>query len=284
MKKEETKKGIYKNLLTGALSSGIARTIMNPLERIEILRQTQNFDYKNLSFFQSVIKMYKTQGVKGFFKGNTASLMRVLPYSAIEFCSVEFSKNILRKFKLSTKNFLGLFLCGAFSGWAAVTATFPLDVVRTRLAIHTEHSAIKEKTITESLRNVYKEGGIRGLYKGYGLTSLGNILFIASKQAMFEFLKNNFPMKKYKNSANLIYGFAAGTFGTVLLYPNYVLKRVAQTTTDKSFTLGQYISHIYKEKGLRGFYAGLSLNLIKSGPYFGIMFFCNEKLKEIVKF
>ena len=96
MKKEETKKGIYKNLLTGALSSGIARTIMNPLERIEILRQTQNFDYKNLSFFQSVIKMYKTQGVKGFFKGNTASLMRVLPYSAIEFCSVEFSKNILR--------------------------------------------------------------------------------------------------------------------------------------------------------------------------------------------
>ena len=79
MKKEETKKGIYKNLLTGALSSGIARTIMNPLERIEILRQTQNFDYKNLSFFQSVIKMYKTQGVKGFFKGNTASLMRVLP-------------------------------------------------------------------------------------------------------------------------------------------------------------------------------------------------------------
>ena len=68
MQKEQAKRGVYKNLLTGAISSGIARTILNPLERIEILRQTQNYDYKNLSFIQSVVKMFKTQGIFGFFK------------------------------------------------------------------------------------------------------------------------------------------------------------------------------------------------------------------------
>ena len=145
MQKEQAKRGVYKNLLTGAISSGIARTILNPLERIEILRQTQNYDYKNLSFIQSVVKMFKTQGIFGFFKGNTASLMRVLPYSAIEFYSLEFAKNMLRKFNINSRNFLGLFLCGTFSGWTAVTLTFPLDVIRTRISVNTEHSNIKDE-------------------------------------------------------------------------------------------------------------------------------------------
>lgn len=284
MQKEQTKKGVYKNLLTGAISSGIARTILNPLERIEILRQTQNYDYNNLSFIQSVVKMYKTQGIYGFFKGNTASLMRVLPYSAVEFYSLEFAKNMLRKLNISPRNFLGLFLCGTFSGWTAVTLTFPLDVIRTRISVNTEHSNIKEKRIIESLKNIYKEQGFKGLYKGYALTSLGNILFIATKQTIFEFLKNNVKINKHKNSSNLIYGLAAGVISTLLLYPNYVLKRVAQTTRDKNFSLGYYIHKIYTKKGIKGFYSGMSLNLIKSGPYFAIVFFCNEKLKEWVKF
>lgn len=116
--------------------------------------------------------MIKTEGLTGLFKGNNASIMRVFPYSAIEFYSLEFAKNILRKCNISTKNFIGLFLCGAFSGWAAVTATFPLDVVRTRIAVTTENSNIKERNIIESLRMLYYDNGIRGLYKGYGLSSM----------------------------------------------------------------------------------------------------------------
>jgi hypothetical protein len=231
IKTSRTKRGVYKNLLTGGLSSGIARTCLASFERIEILRQTQNLDYKNLSFTQSLVKIVKTQGISGLFKGNSASLMRILPYGAIEFYSLEFAKNMLRKFNISTTNFFGLFICGTFSGWAAVTATFPLDVVRTRLACNTEHSGIKERNVFESIKTVVKTQGFKGLYKGYGMSSLGNILFIASKQTFFEFLKSNFPIKKHKHMGNMIYGLAAGVMGTMLLYPNYVLKRVAQTTS-----------------------------------------------------
>lgn len=151
---------------------------MNPLERVEILRQTSNVDYKNLSILSSFIEMIKTEGINGLFKGNTASIIRVFPYSAIEFYTLELAKNVLRKCDISTKNFFGLFLCGAFSGWVAVTATFPLDVVRTRFAVTTENSSIKEKKIIESLLMLYNDNGIRGLYKGYGFSSVVCILFI----------------------------------------------------------------------------------------------------------
>lgn len=108
-------------------------------------------------------------------------------------------------------------------------------------------------------------------------------------------MKNNFPLKRYKNSANLIYGFTAGVIGTIFLYPNYVLKRVAQTCkmiinnnyksiAKGNFSLAKYIREIYHQKGIFGFYSGLSLNLVKSGPYFALTFLCNEKLKEVLKF
>ena len=225
------KHGLYKNLLTGGLSSSITRTLLNPIERIEILRQTQNTDYKHLSFLSSIYKLYNTQGIKGFFIGNGASIIRLFPSSAIEFYSLELAKNIANKININTNNYLGLFLCGTFCGLCSVTLTFPLDVVRTRLSINTEHSLIKEKSIFESIRNIYNENGIKGLYKGYGMASIGNILFIGIKQSTFEFLKINFPLKYYKHSQNLIYGFIAGTLGATLLYPNYVMKRRAQASS-----------------------------------------------------
>jgi len=114
---------------------------VNPIERVEILRQVDNKDYKGLNFTKSIVKFYKTQGLNGLFKGNSASLVRIFPFSAIEFYSFEFYKNIfIRGHKRDTNNILFTLLCGALTGLNAITLTFPLDVVRTRLACHTLNS------------------------------------------------------------------------------------------------------------------------------------------------
>ena len=57
---EQKKKGVYKNLLSGGISASIARTVTNPIERLEILRQVGNTDYKGLSLSDSVKKFYKS--------------------------------------------------------------------------------------------------------------------------------------------------------------------------------------------------------------------------------
>jgi solute carrier family 25 thiamine pyrophosphate transporter 19 len=61
------------------------------------------------------------------------------------------------------------FICGALAGLNAITLTFPLDVARTRLAINTTNSHIKENNIFQSLQFLYKTEGFKGLFRGYSI-------------------------------------------------------------------------------------------------------------------
>jgi hypothetical protein len=147
----------------------MAKTVVNPIERLEILRQVGNTDYKGIGFFQSLKKIFETQGISGFFKGNSAVLIRILPFSAIEFYSFEFYKNIFIRGKEKKNMIFRTFICGALAGLNAITMTFPLDVARTRLAINTANSHIKENNIFQSLQNLYKTEGFKGLFRGYSI-------------------------------------------------------------------------------------------------------------------
>jgi len=136
---------------------------------VEILRQVENADYKHLSLKDAIMKFYKTEGVAGLLKGNSASVARVFPFSSIEFYSMEFYKNIfLRGDNNSQKNKFGYtFLCGALAGLNAITITFPLDVARTRLSINTPNSNLKETGLFKTMIWLIKNEGFKGVYKGY---------------------------------------------------------------------------------------------------------------------
>jgi hypothetical protein len=104
--------------------------------------------------------------------GNTASVIRIFPFSAIEFYSLESYKNIFIRGKPNRlSSFLYNFICGGLAGLTAATLTFPLDVARTRISINTENSSVKEKRIIVSMLNLWKVAGIQGLYKGYSVAA-----------------------------------------------------------------------------------------------------------------
>lgn len=63
--------------------------------------------------------------------------------------------------------------------WCSIVATYPLDIVRTRLSIHTASFAslkhdVKIPGMWETMVNMYKhEGGFVALYRGLGPTLAG---------------------------------------------------------------------------------------------------------------
>ena len=77
------------NYLTGSgLAITISKTILAPLERLKIIYQTQNTllgkeRIKNISEYISFTR--ETQGIKGFWRGNLAHIMTLLPKSIIQF-------------------------------------------------------------------------------------------------------------------------------------------------------------------------------------------------------
>jgi hypothetical protein len=132
------------------------------------LRQVESEGYKNLNAIQTLKKIIRTQGVSGPFKGNSASIARIFPFSAIEFYSFEFFKNIIIRGQKERQNSVYYTsICGALTGLTAITLTFPLDVARTRLAVITSSGQTANKSLLSSVVELYKDYGVKGLYKGY---------------------------------------------------------------------------------------------------------------------
>lgn len=106
---------IFTSLAAGGIAGGLAKTVIAPLDRSEILaRETERFTdcdhFRSKIFFQTnetrnyrfryAIRWlrhgYRTEGLLSLWRGNTATLARIVPYSAINFMSFEQYKKLLR--------------------------------------------------------------------------------------------------------------------------------------------------------------------------------------------
>ena len=73
-----------------------------------------------------------------------------------------------------------------------------------------------------------------------------------------------------------------------LMYPGDTIKRQMQIngldkTKKKYSSLTNCIKHIYKENGMKGFYPGLSINLIKAVPEATLQFFIYETVLQYLQ-
>jgi solute carrier family 25 protein 42 len=77
-----------------------------------------------------------SEGILGLWRGNSATLLRVLPYAGLHFMTHEALEQHFRKHqegqRLSPVN---RFAAGAGAGALSTLATYPLDVIRARMAV-----------------------------------------------------------------------------------------------------------------------------------------------------
>ena len=152
-------KGI-KYLFLGGISGCISRTIVAPMDKIKILMQHKK---TTLSFSTFLINNIKQEGFLNLWKGNGANLIRIFPFSGLQFVTYDFCKSNFSKNKKTTNT--NRLLYGGVSGLVATTFTHPFDVIKHRLMCYSNINTFKESSI-----DIYKENGgkIRNFFKGYG--------------------------------------------------------------------------------------------------------------------
>lgn len=123
-----------KHFMTGAIAGAVSRSATCPLERLKILRQTSVKTYSKLSLDQALMKIYRKEGLIGFYKGNGVNVFRASPWAALEFLFYEVYKNVL---DVDSENvaFKYKLICGAFTGITANSITYPLDLIKTILSV-----------------------------------------------------------------------------------------------------------------------------------------------------
>ncbi|CAO2197900.1 unnamed protein product [Urochloa humidicola] len=294
-----------KEMIAGGVAGAFSKTAIAPLERVKILLQTRTSEFGSLGVLKSLKKLRQHDGVKGFYKGNGASVLRIVPYAALHFMAYErYRCWILNNCpSLGTGPLVDL-LAGSASGGTAVLCTYPLDLARTKLAFQVNSSdqlnALKRASpqptyggIMDVFRGVYSEGGVRALYRGVGPTLMGILPYAGLKFYIYEGLKTHVP-EDYKNSVTLKLscGAAAGLFGQTLTYPLDVVRRQMQVQNQHQH--GQFggpritgtfqgLIAIKQTQGWRQLFAGLSLNYIKVVPSVAIGFTAYDTMKHLLK-
>ena len=75
-------------------------------------------------------------------------------------------------------------VAGALAGTSAVLFTYPLDVIRVRLAVEIEKST--HRGILEAMKRIYTTEGVVGLFRGIGPTLyVGEIVVISDPIQIF---------------------------------------------------------------------------------------------------
>ncbi|ESN91701.1 hypothetical protein HELRODRAFT_70217, partial [Helobdella robusta] len=182
------------HLFAAAVAGSSSATCTNPLWVVKTrmqLNHTHSHTSRNkVSTLTCAKNIYRTGGIRAFYKGITASYYG-LAETAIHLVVYEEIKRMIsasRRLTLREVDFdpFRLFVeymgAGAISKTIATTIAYPHEVARTRL----REEGDKYKKFWQTLGQVQKEEGFRGLYRGLGVQMVRQIPNTAIMMATYE--------------------------------------------------------------------------------------------------
>jgi solute carrier family 25, member 42 len=250
---------ILARLICGAIAGCSAKSVIAPAERVKMSFQISKDLFTLGSAIERGINMAKTEGFRSLWKGHSTTILRVAPYAGLQFAIHDYMEHSFLKFlddpcKLPT---IYKFAAGAIGGSVATLFTYPLDVLRVRLAL----------TPNATYKSAIQKGG---LMRGLGPTLIGVIPYSGTawcvKQTLTEWYIEYYSgsIKTPELHVAVVLNGMAGIAGQFVTYPLDIIRRRMQMA-EKDVNLRHVLTELYTTEGYRGLFKGFSMNIIK-GP------------------
>ena len=260
----------------GGIAGAISRTLTAPLERLKILRQNK-LDDGNYLKKKAVRYMFKTEGIRGLFKGNLMNCSRYSPQSAVQFHIFNYCNKNLEE--LIPNNFNRQLISGGIGGMCAYTTIYPIELVRVRYSMQTQINVPIISGLWDGYKHIYKTDKM--FFRGWCSTMVGVVPLMALNFTIFNQLKDHFN-KNDKKIKNFVFGSIAGITSLFIVYPTELIRRRLQLQNfyDKYpvyHNSKDVIIKVYQnEGGIKGFYKGLKPALTRICLSNGIFFMSLE--------
>ena len=188
----------WRHLVAGGLAGALSRTCTAPLDRLKVLLQVHG-GRKQTSLFDTMRYMLNEGGVKGLWRGNGINVIKIAPESALKFGAYEEMKKVIKGDSKRELEIYERLMAGSFAGVYSQTVIYPLEVLKTRLALR---KTGEFKGILNFAKEMFAAEGWKVFYKGYWPNLFGIIPYAGIDLAVYETLKGHCIEKYVEEGTN----------------------------------------------------------------------------------
>lgn len=303
-------------VVAGSTAGLISRFIVAPLDVVKIRLQLQTHSlsdplsqlnlhggptYKGT--LPTMRHILAHEGLSGLWKGNVPAEMMYVCYSAVQFTTYRTTSLLLQKM-VSLPPSAESFVAGAVAGATATTATYPLDLLRTRFAAQGNEDRVY-MNLRHAVRDIARDEGLRGFFRGLGPAVIQIAPFMGTFFAVYEGLRS--PLARFadaaladvmpsaaRGSSDAMAGAIAAVAAKTVVFPlDLVRKRIQVQGPTRSRYVHKNIpvydggvvrtlQTILRQEGVRGLYRGLTVSLLKAAPASTITVWTYERVLHLL--
>jgi Mitochondrial carrier protein len=185
--------GFMSNSLVAIVSRGLTIITLCPLSIIKLrMEAPQATPYKSVG--DGLIRIYKEEGVKGYYKGLSSNLLRDLPFAGLSYGFYEFFSGVIANFMANpTPTLYNKIFSGALAGFTATILTQPFDVIKARQQFHyiSDTASHEYKGLIDAMHKIYINEGIKGYTTGLRIRLIERSLGFTLVWFIYEYLKSH---------------------------------------------------------------------------------------------
>ncbi|ROW12018.1 hypothetical protein VPNG_05223 [Cytospora leucostoma] len=278
------------DFLMGGVSAAVSKTAAAPIERIKLLIQNQDemikqnrLDRKYNGIADCFRRTAADEGVMSLWRGNTANVIRYFPTQALNFAFRDKFKKMFN-FKKETDGYAkwmaGNLASGGAAGATSLAFVYSLDYARTRLANDAKSSKGTGERQFNGLVDVYRKtlasDGIAGLYRGFGPSVAGIVVYRGLYFGLYDSLKPVLLVGTLANNflASFALGWLVTTGAGIASYPLDTVRRRMMMTSGQAVKYASSLDafrQIVAKEGVKSLFKGAGANILRGVAGAGVL-------------
>lgn len=272
-----------KMLVAGGVAGAVSRTATAPVDRLKLIMQVQD-GCTPLTLRRAFSNMQAEGSIRAYFRGNGTNVLKIAPETAMKFTLNDIFKQSIADDPSDITPWQRM-VSGGLAGATAQTAIYPLELIRTRLAVCPDGMY---HGIIDAFVKIAKKEGLLAFYRGIVPNMLGILPYAGVDIAAFETLKD-YLVERHDGHPPpfliLLSGMMSSSCAQFVSYPLALVRTRLQAqgaccgSTRRYTGMLDVIRQTVQHEGMRGLYKGVLPNMMKLAPAAGISWFVFEEIK-----
>ncbi|KAF9068381.1 mitochondrial carrier [Rhodocollybia butyracea] len=226
------------DFIAGTLAGAASLVVGFPFDTVKVRFQNPQFAQRYSSTINAFTTIIREEKFAGLFKGITSPLAAVALMNGLVFSSYRFLLKVQLDDGNNIPTMLQIALAGAGCGAITSIVTTPTELIKIR-----QQSLVTPTTAKQVALDIFRQSGVRGLYRGATSTILrdsGYGIYFAAYEATSRYLNSHASFAARSETSPVEHGFltwqtllagaVAGIAGWLFTFPFDVVKTRMQGT------------------------------------------------------